>query len=70
MLRKNAKKTWLFINNIITLKNNSKYNTSQNNRPKSKSKCEELNAFFSNVGKAISAKISKPLENVQKGHQN
>jgi len=25
-----------------------------------KNKCEELNAFFSNVGKTISAKISKP----------
>ena len=53
------KKTWQ-LNSIITLKNNSKHNTPQNNRPNSKSKCEELNAFFSNVGKAISAKISKP----------
>jgi len=56
----NAKKTWQLINNIITLKNKSKHNTPQNNRPKSKSTCEELNALFSNVGKTKSAKISKP----------
>jgi len=42
------------------MKNNSKHNTPQNTRTNSKSKCEELNAFFSNVGKTISAKISKP----------
>ena len=56
----NIKKTWQLINNIITLKNNSKHNTPQNNRPNSKYECEVLNAFFSNVGKTISAKISKP----------
>ena len=56
----NVKKTWQLINNIITLKNNSKHNIPLNNRPNSKSKCEELNAFFSNVGKTISAEISKP----------
>jgi len=52
----NVKKTWQLTNNIITLKNNSKHNIPQNNRTNSKSKCEELNAFFSNVGKTISAK--------------
>ena len=55
----NVKKTWQLIDNIITLKNNSKHNTPQNNRPNSKSKFEKLNVFFSNVGKTISAKISK-----------
>ena len=57
----NAKKTWQFANIIITLKNNSKHKTSQRNRSNSKFKCDELNAFFSNVGKTISAKIRKPF---------
>jgi len=56
----NAKKTWQLIINIKTLKNNSKHNTPQNNRPNAKSNYEELNSFCSNVEKTLSAKISKP----------
>jgi len=35
----NAKKTWQLFNNLITLKNNWKHNTPQNNRPNAKFKC-------------------------------
>jgi len=46
-----AKKIWQLINNKITLKKDSEHNNSQHSGPNYRSKCEEFNAFFSNIAK-------------------
>ena len=51
------KKTWKLVNEIITIKNKSQQNNKLFVDSECQKQCEDLNNFFSEVGKSLSTKI-------------
>jgi len=55
------KKTWKLVNEIIAIKNNSQQNNRLFEDSECQKQCEDLNNFFSEVGKSLSTKINPSL---------
>ena len=51
------KKTWKLVNEIIAIKSKSQQNNKLSEDSECQKQCEDLNNFFSEVGKSLSAKI-------------
>ena len=51
------KKTWKLVNEIIAIKNKSQQNNELFEDSECQKQCEDLNNFFTEVGKSLSTKI-------------
>ena len=55
-----TKKTWKLVNEIIAIKNKSQQNNKLFEDSACQKQCEDLNSFFSEVGKSLSTNIKPP----------